>query len=188
MNGGYRLLDGVRPVGSLITDGDLGVGRSRAELEVSAADAADEFAEVLELILALLWSSSGSDSIDSLLDDASALGVNLDDYGPATGDDIDLGDPDEVLQFDFRRAKHLHAQVAPAREAARQLAKRECEQTAERERRQHRWVELQAKQAREREIRRRISKAEIRDLRLARDVTHNDDKSGGDKGDDGWSL
>lgn len=195
VNGGYRLLDGVRPVGPLITDGDLGVGRSRAELEVSAADAADEFAEVWELILALLWSSSGSDSIDSLLDDASALGVELDDFGPATADDIDLDDPDEVLRFDFRRAAHMHAQVAPAREAARQLARGKRERAAERERRQQRWAEHQAKQAREREIRRRISKAEIRDLRFDRDATPNHDHSGGDKpgpksdkGDDGWSL
>lgn len=187
VNGGYRLLDGVSPVGPLITDGDLGVGRSRAELEASATDAADEFAEVWELILAFLWSSSGSDSIDSLHDDAGALGVDLDDYGPASADDIDLDDPDEVVRFGFRRAAHLHAQVAPAREAARQLVRWERERAAERERRQHRWAEHQARQAREREIRRRMSEAAIRDLRLGHDATPND-KSGGDKGDDGWSL
>lgn len=188
VEGGYRLLEGMRPVGSLITDEDLGVGRSRDELERSAADAADEFAEVWELILALLWSGSGSDSIDSLLDDANALGIELDDDGPATVDDIDLDDPDEVVRFDFRRAAHLHTQVAPAREAARQLARAEREQAAERERRQRRWAEHQAKRAREREIRRRIAKAAICDLRLGRDTRVNGDKPDGDKGDDGWSL
>ena len=186
--GGYRLLDGVSPVGPLITDGDLGVGRSRSELEASAAEAADEFDEVWELILALLWSSNGNDSIDSLFDDASALGVDLDDYGPATADDIDLDDHDEAVLFDFRRAAHLQTQVAPAREAARQLASREREEAAESERRRHRWTEHHAKQAREREIRRRLSKAEIRNLRLERNVTPNNDKSGGDKGEDGLFL
>lgn len=187
VEGGYRLLEGMRPVGPLITDEDLGVGRSRDELERSAADAADEFAEVWELILALLWSGSGSDSIDSLLDDANALGVDLDDDGPATDDDIDLDDPDEVVRFDFRRAAHLHTQVAPVREAARQLAKAEREQAAERERRRRRWAEHHAKRARESEIRRRIAKAAIRDLRLGRDTTVSDGNPDGDKGDDGWS-
>ncbi|MCK8476921.1 hypothetical protein [Microbacterium aurugineum] len=187
VEGGYRLLDGICQVGPLITDGDLGVGRSRAELKDSAAEAANEFAEVWELILALLWSSSDRGSTDSMLVDARALGIELDDADPTTAD-VNLDDSDEALRFKFRRAAHLHAQVVRASEKAQRLARQDREQAAARERRQQRWADYQAKQMREREVRRRVAKAEIRDLRADRYATPNIDKSSGDKGDDSWSL
>lgn len=187
-DGGYRLFDGTRPIGPLITDRDLGGGRSRAELMASAAEAADEFAEVWELILALLWSSSDSGSIDSMLVDARALGIEVDDAGAATADEASLDDSDEALRFKFRRAARLHTQVARASEETQRLARQDREQAAERERRQQRWADYQAKQTREREHRRRVAKAEIRDLRSDRYATPNNDSNGSDKADDSWSL
>lgn len=151
---GYRLLgaDG-QPVGLVVGDADLGPGRSRRELETAAADEHNDFADVLELIHALLLTANlGTEGADALLSEGAELGVDLDNTGSA--DDPDLSS-DDFLRREFRRAVELRRQIGPAREA-RVAADREVAERLQREERRRRAIRRveEARATRDRERRR----------------------------------
>jgi hypothetical protein len=181
VSGGYRLVDETgNALGRVVTDENLGVGRSREELEGAAAEAADEYAAVLELILALLWASSGTDGVDALLTEGESLidvagAGELDDIGLAPTGDLDLEDPDARLRLRFRRAVHLHGQMLPLREAARRITGAAQAEEDAAARRSRIIAEFEAKKQAKREANRRAAAAEVREMRLGRYDALTDD-------------
>lgn len=173
--GGYKMLNSRdEAAGRLVTHDALGVGRSRSELEAAADENADETEEWLELILALLWVGSGSDGVDSMLDEADTLGLQLDDPDPTGAPDIDLDEPDGQLRWRWRRAVHLHSQIVARREEARQISRRKQAESEARARHERLTAELEARRRAAREANRRAAEAEIRNMRLSNETAWAD--------------
>ena len=109
-----------RPAGDPIGDDDLGLGWHRDDVRERASDAADEVAELRDLIFALLTldAAAGGSGADAPLD--SAL-----DLSAPRMPDVDSLDPDCILRGAFRaEVSSCDAARTPADRAAAANRKR----------------------------------------------------------------
>jgi hypothetical protein len=193
IEGGYQLRGTSGRKGIHIRDVVLGAGRTREELRTSAADAHDEFAGTVELVLALLaLAHVGDEGADALLTQAGGLGLDLSDVsdpGQATADELDhladvygSGFAEARLRWNFRRSNHIRAQVTPKTLEAERISRERREAAEQRDSQARRWATFEAAREAGREARRREASFERRAWHVEGSSDwSNDDKHQGDE-------
>ena len=143
--GGYRLVDRAgKPSGITVTDSELGVGRTIKDLRASSLEAAEDYEDTVELILALLSDGGEDPEGEILAAEARVARIVIADAGMT--DDPNLT-ADEVLRHKYRRKVWLQEQLAPVRAAAETATKNRRENEARERQKATRLAAIRAAEA-----------------------------------------
>lgn len=112
---GYRLLDRAGRPSSIVTS-FAETGYSIADLRGCMAEAAEEFDDTAELIMALLSPAADGGVGDDVAAEAAAAGFDIADYSPTVDPALTA---DEDLVQRYRRRAWLERKLTPLRVAAR---------------------------------------------------------------------